>query len=250
MDTPPEPGALRPQRTHDGGPGGGDGRARSVPGGARAHREPRGACARRRQDLPRRRRRPAPAGPPDPGEEAQEPVPHRDADTVPSLARRRDRRGDQRGREPGAREHAPGGRVHRVPHAARARPERPRDRQPLRPDRPDGAAAAAPRRRRPGDPRARARRPPDARPARGLRGHAGPHPPARRLEQGAEPRGVHGDRRLDPERAAARPRVRGIRPCAVRRPEGVQGGRRDGRGGPVRRRGRGERADPRREAPR
>ena len=47
-----------------------------------------------------------------------------------------------------------------------------------------------------------------------------------------------------------RPRVRGIRPRAVRRPEGVQGRRRDRRGGPVRRRGRGERADPRREAPR
>ena len=249
MDTPPEPGAVRPQRAHDGGASGSHARARSVPGGAWAPREPRGACPRRRQDLPRRRRRPAAPRPPDAGQEAPEQVPHHDADTVPGDRGRCDRRGDQRGRKPGAREHAPGRPVHGLPQAARARPERPRDRQPLRPDRPNGAAAAAPRRRRPGDPLGGARGPPDARTARGVRGDAGPRPPARRLEQDAEPQRIRADRRLDPQRAPAQPRVRGIRPGPVRRPEGVQGRRRDRGGGPVRRRRRPERADLRRQAP-
>ena len=110
-----EPGAFRPQRTYGGGAGGSRARTRSLGGGARAAREPRGACQRRRQDIPGRRRRSAAAGPPGACQEAPEQVPRHDADTVPRDRGRCDRRGDQRGREPGARQHAPGRPVHGLP---------------------------------------------------------------------------------------------------------------------------------------
>ena len=246
MDTAPRPGAVRPERPNDAGVRRRAAGARSIPAGRRPPRESRGP--RRRETIPRRRRRPAAARPAEHRQEAERQVPARDADTVSPDPRRRHRRGGQPRRERRPRQHAPHRPVHDVSRTARARADRPRDRPPFRRDRAHRAAPAAPRRRGARDTGRRPDGRPHPRPARGLRRHPRPDPPARRVEQDAQPRRVHAERRLDPHRAAARPAVGRVSARAVRRTQGVQGSRRHRRGRPVRHPGRPQHPRVRRRA--